>query len=186
MPGLNLHAEVPAPKKPKNRNLKVVLGIAVLVAVPVIGTTLAASITVNSSSAINFGQGVVQATACDSAITVTAASSFVNTSAGGSFNTGDVTISDIASTCYTKRFIITLYPDSSTAVGTCTITNYSGTNSGSPAAVSSAILCDSGTSGVQYTSTTGSGANGTIVVKFGSASSAIAATNVFKVTVETT
>ena len=96
MPGLNLHAEAPAPKKSKNRNLKIVLGIAVLVAVPVIGTTLAASITIGTSNAaINFGQGVVQATACDSAVTVTAATSFTNSTGAGSFKTGDVTITGL-------------------------------------------------------------------------------------------
>ena len=188
MSPLNIHPEeaVNVPKKKKNRTLKVMLGIAALVAVPVVGSTLAASITIGTSNAaINFGQGVVQATACDSAVTVTAATSFTNATGAGSFKTGDVTITGISSSCYAKQFVITLYPDTSTANGTCTITNYSGTPAASAADVSSATTCNSGTTGVQYTSTKGSGADGTIVVKFGSASTPIAATDVYKVTVET-
>ena len=111
MPGLNLHAEVPAPKKSKNRNLKVVLGIAVLVAVPVIGTTLAASITINSGS-VQFGQGYSVAAACDSAITVTPNSTFVETT--NTFSLGTVTISDLdATTCASKTLRIRFYPTTS-------------------------------------------------------------------------
>ena len=186
MSPLNIHPEeeVSVPKKKKNKTLKVMLGIAALVAVPVVGSTLAASITIGTSNAaINFGQGVVQATACDSAVTVTAATSFTNATGAGSFKTGDVTITGISSSCYTKQFIITLYPDTSTSNGSCTITNYSG--AGAAADVSSATTCNSGTTGVQYTSTKGAGTDGTIVVKFGSASTPIAATDVYKVTVET-
>jgi hypothetical protein len=193
MSPLNIHPEeaVNVPKKKKNKTLKVMLGIAALVAVPVVGTTLAASITIGTdNAAINFGQGVVQATACDSAITVTTASAFVNaqynsaspSTSGGSFKLGDVTISDIASSCYAKKFVINVYPDTSTSSGSCTITNYS--SSGAAADVAS-TLCDAGTGSVTYVSTKGSGANGTIVVNFGSASPAISASNVYKVTVET-
>jgi hypothetical protein len=193
MSPLNIHPEeaVNVPKKKKNKTLKVMLGIAALVAVPVVGTTLAASIAINTGSAVQFGQGVVQATACDAAITVTAASAFANAAydqsaspgtTGGSFNLGDVTISDIASTCYAKEFVINVYPSTSTSIGSCTITNYSG--SGTAADVSS-TGCDSGTTSVTYESTKGSGADGEIVVNFGSASPLIDAGEVFKVTVET-
>ena len=194
MSPLNIHPEEAAamPKKKKNKTLKVMLGIAALVAVPVVGTTLAASITIGTdNAAINFGQGVVQATACDSAITVTTDSSFVNaaynsaspTTSGGSFKLGDVTISGIASSCYAKKFTINVYPNTSTSAGYCVVNNYS--TSGTAADVSS-TTCDAGTSSVTYLSTKGTGANGTIVVNFGSASPAISASEVFKVTVETT
>jgi hypothetical protein len=186
MSPLNIHPEeeVTVPKKKKNKSLQVMLGIAALIAVPVVGTTLAASITIGTdNAAINFGQGVVQTTACDSAVVVTAASSFTNATGSGSFKTGDVTITGISSDCYTKQFIVTLYPDTSTSIGSCTITNYSGATVAGAADVS-ATNCNSGTAGVQFTSTKGSGTDGTIVVKFGSASTPIAATNVYKVTVE--
>jgi hypothetical protein len=197
MSPLNIHPEdaVNAPKKKKNKTLKVMLGIAALVAVPVVGTTLAASITIGTdNAAINFGQGVVQATACDSAITVTAASTFANaaynsaspTTTGGSFELGDVTISGIASSCYAKKFTINVYPNTDPSVGYCVINNYSGADSASPAAVSPAAVCSTGTAGVEYQSTTGTGADGTLIIKFGEATSKIAASEVFKVTVETT
>ena len=186
MAPLNIHPEeeVSAKKKKNNKLLKALLGIAALIAVPVIGTTLAASITINTGSAVQFGQGVVQATACDTAITVTAATTFVNAASAGSYSMGDVGLTGISSDCYTKKIIVSVYPDSSTVLGYCQITNYSGVSAGSAADVVSATTCDAGTSGVQYTSTKGTGANGSITVKFGSASSAISASNVYKVTVE--
>ena len=189
MSPLNIHPEeaVNASKKKKNKNLKVMLGIAALVAVPVVGTTLAASITIGTNNAaINFGQGVVQATACDAEITVTTASAFVNATGAGSFKLGDVTISGISTDCNAKKFVINVFPDSSTSVGVCEITNYNGSVAATPVAVTSAAQCaNNTTAGVTYTSTTDA-TNGTIVVKFGSASSAIAASGVYKVTVETT
>jgi hypothetical protein len=196
MSPLNIHPEeaVNVPKKKKNKTLKVMLGIAALVAVPVVGTTLAASITIGTdNAAINFGQGVVQATACDAAITVTTASTFANaaynsaspTTSGGSFNLGDVTISGISTDCNAKKFVINVFPDSSTSVGVCEITNYNGSVAATPVAVASATQCaNNTTAGVTYTSTTNA-TNGTIVVNFGSATSKIAASGVFKVTVET-
>jgi len=185
MSPLNIHPEEDraVTKKKNNKVLKVLLGISALIAVPVIGTTLAASITINTGNAVQFGQGVVQATACDNAITVTAATTFVNAASAGSYSMGDVGLTGISSDCYTKKIIVSIYPDSSTVLGYCQITNYSGVSAGSAADVVLAT-CDAGTSGVQYTSTKGTGTNGSITVKFGSASSAISASNVYKVTVE--
>ena len=188
MSPLNIHPEeaVNLPKKKKNKTLKVMLGIAALIAVPVVGTTLAASITIGTdNAAINFGQGVVQATACDSAITVTTASTFANATGAGSFNLGDVTISGISTACNAKKFVINVFPDSSTTVGVCEITNYNGSVAATPVAVTTAAQCaNNTTAGVTYTSTTDA-TNGSIVVKFGEATSKIAASGVFKVTVET-
>ena len=187
MSPLNIHPEeeVSVPKKKKNKTLKVMLGIAALVAVPVIGTTLAASITIGTNNAaINFGQGVVQATACDSAVTVTTTSTFANATGAGSFKLGNVTIAGIANTCNAKKFVINVYPDSSTSVGVCEITNFNGSDSASPTAVTTDTLCaNDTTAGVKYQSTTDA-SNGTIVVKFGLATSAISASDVYKVTVE--
>ena len=116
MSPLNIHPEeeIAMPKKKKNKSLKVMLGIAALVAVPVVGTTLAASIGINtgSSNQIEFGQGVTQAVACDSSIVVTAGSAFTNASTAGAFALSTVTISDIASTCNGKTFTVRSYSDS--------------------------------------------------------------------------
>jgi hypothetical protein len=114
MSPLNIHPEeaVNVPKKKKNKTLKVMLGIAALVAVPVVGTTLAASIGINTGNNIQFGQGVTQAVACDSAITVTAGSAFTNASTAGAFSLSTVTISGIdTSACDGKTFTIHAYKD---------------------------------------------------------------------------
>ena len=69
---LNLGSdEMPEKKKKSNtRNLKIALGLAAVILVPTIGSTLAGPITVSGGS-LEFGQGVVTTAACDNAITVT-------------------------------------------------------------------------------------------------------------------
>ena len=109
---LNLGSdEIPATKKKSNnRNLKIALGLAAVILVPTIGSTLAGSIAINSGSAVEFGQGIAQATACDTnGITVTPASSFSNSAGAGSFALGTVTIAGIADTCNGKTFKIKAY-----------------------------------------------------------------------------
>lgn len=95
MSPLNIHPEeeVSVPKKKKNKSLKFMLGIAALVAVPTIGSTLAASIGINSGGGVQFGQGVTLATACDSAITLTPAASFNNSD--NTFKLASVTIAGL-------------------------------------------------------------------------------------------
>ena len=52
-------------------NLNNGLGLAAVILVTTIGTTLAGSIVINSNTEIEFGQGIVNTTACDNTITVT-------------------------------------------------------------------------------------------------------------------
>jgi hypothetical protein len=70
----------PAPRKPasKKSNLKSLAGLATVAAVAVLGSTLAANISLGTGSAIEFGQGVQVASACDSAITLSPRANFVN------------------------------------------------------------------------------------------------------------
>ncbi len=70
----------PAPRKTasKKSNLKSLAGLATVAAVAVLGSTLAANISLGTGSAIEFGQGVQVATACDSAITLSPRANFVN------------------------------------------------------------------------------------------------------------
>ena len=104
-------------KKSNTRNLKIALGLAAVILIPSIGSTLASSITLNSGSAVEFGQGIAQATACDSnGITVTPASSFTNTQGAGSFALHTVTIADIADTCNGKTFKIKAYGNTGNAI----------------------------------------------------------------------
>ena len=70
----------PAPRKTasKKSNLKSLAGLATVAAVAVLGSTLAANISLGTGSAIEFGQGVQVASACDSAITLSPRANFVN------------------------------------------------------------------------------------------------------------
>jgi hypothetical protein len=92
MAPLNIHAEESvAPKRKKNKTLKILLGIAALVAVPAIGTTLAATITINTNgAAVQFGQGAVNTAACDTNLDISATSAYSD-----SFKVKTITISDI-------------------------------------------------------------------------------------------
>jgi hypothetical protein len=185
MAPLNIHPEESATKKRKNNKaLKILLGIGALIAVPAIGSTLAAQITIGTG-AIQFGQGVQQATACDSAITVTAASTFSNTATAGAFNMGRVVIDELLDECNTKRFTVTLYGDSSNDVlGSCVVTNLNGAGGATAVSDGDNTPCASGTVGVTFHSADVTNDN-TLTVEFGDATTKIAASGVFKITVET-
>jgi hypothetical protein len=91
MAPLNIHAEESvAPKRKKNKTLKILLGIAALVAVPAIGTTLAQTITINSNGAVQFGQGAITTAACDTGLNLSTTSVYSN-----DFYVKTITISDI-------------------------------------------------------------------------------------------
>ena len=115
MPGLNLERDPLRKIRLLNsRTSKMVFGAAVLLALPLIGTTLAASISINTTNTIQFGQGVVQATACDQDVTVAATTSFANASGAGSFNVDTITLSGISADCALKTFLVRAY-DTTTA-----------------------------------------------------------------------
>jgi len=100
-------------KKSNTRNLKIALGLAAVILVPTIGSTLAGSITVSGGSGITFGQGLVQATSCDGEISVAAATTFDNAASAGSFPLGTITLSALADACSGKTFTIRAFSDSS-------------------------------------------------------------------------
>jgi hypothetical protein len=99
MSPLNIHPEEVAPvsKKKKSKTLKVFLGIGVLVAIPVIGTTFAATIGINGGGAntVQFAQGSIATAACDSAMTVTAGSAYLTVNTVTAFYLKKITISGI-------------------------------------------------------------------------------------------
>ena len=114
---LNLGSdEMPEKKKKSNtRNLKIALGLAAVILVPTIGSTLAGSITV-SGDAIEFGQGVVTTAACDGAITVTPESALV----GVGFIATAIAVTDIgAAGCTGKVFTIKALDIANAALFTC-------------------------------------------------------------------
>ena len=187
MSPLNIHPEEDrsAARKKNNKLLKVLLGIGVLVAVPLIGKTLAASIAINSGSGneVQFGQGVVQATACDNDITVTPVASFVN-EGSGSFKVDTVTITGIADACNGKKFKLTAYGNTGGAL------TLSAGGAGSPACVATPTLAAAGNSISSEGSNTCVGtvapysSAGENIVYFKPASG-LAANTVFKFTLET-
>ncbi|MCX6428806.1 MAG: hypothetical protein NT152_04385 [Actinobacteria bacterium] len=93
-------------RAPKDKPAKIILGIGLLSIAVALGSTLAANININSGP-VEFGQGVAQTTACDSAITITPNSSFDNsatptpaptpTTATGVFVLGSITVSGVDS-----------------------------------------------------------------------------------------
>ena len=96
------------------------------------GSTLAASITLNSGTSVEFGQGVQLVAACDSAITVTPTSTFVNDtdSAQSNFRLATIVLSNVGAGCLGKKLRITGYTSSETM----TVYTKAGTGIGSPLA----------------------------------------------------
>ena len=191
MSPLNIHPEEsqPATKKKNNKLLKALLGISALIAVPVIGTTLAASITINSgtSNQIQFGQGKVQATACDSEVTVSSTTTFDNDStyASSSFKVLTVRVSGIADACSGKRFTLRLYDSSSDTP--LTVASGSATTTALIADVVLATTTWTPTveESANYSAAMTHGASGTSYLTF-TLVTVVAATGVERVTVETT
>jgi len=110
---LNFESSGHTPKGEK-KTLKLLFGIGALVGVVALGSTLAASLNLNSGAPVEFGQGVVQATACDDEITITPYSTFVNEEGGGDYYFSSLKISGIDSSegkCSGKRFLIKAYSD---------------------------------------------------------------------------
>jgi len=108
-------------KKP----FKLVFGIAMLVGTVALGSTLAASINLNSGGPVEFGQGVTQTAACDSEIIVTPYSSFVNGDPGEFMFTrlklegvDTTTGSGSNEGCAGKTFTIKLYDEEGELIGT--------------------------------------------------------------------
>ena len=131
---LKFENSAPAPRKsaPKKSNLKSLAGLATVAAVAVLGSTLAANISLGSSS-IEFGQGVQTTAACDSSITITPKVTFVN-GANPVFMLSTVSFSnlDASSTtaCQGKTLTLNAYGDTSatplqlaTAPGSVALTN---------------------------------------------------------------
>jgi hypothetical protein len=116
------------PVRKKSSSSKAMLGLAGIAAVALLGSTLAANISLNSGTGVEFGQGVAQTTACDSnGVTVTPTATFANAANGGGFNFSTVAFSDVASTCWGKTFTLKAYGDSSATplnIATVTTTAY--------------------------------------------------------------
>jgi hypothetical protein len=180
---LNLDNLPSAPRGRKIHGKFVILG---LVALAGVGTTLAGSITLNSSQQIEFGQAVARTASCDTngGITVAPSAKFTNVNGQtGSFNLGTISITGIDDNCAGRVFTIKGYDDSSqTPINL--ITAASGTPSSS--IVFRIASSQSGaTAGVNVAFTEGGTAN-TDSIQVGPASDATtaSATDIMKLTIE--
>jgi hypothetical protein len=101
-------------RAPKNvKSVKGLVAMAIVGAVAVLGSTLAANISLNSGS-LEFGQGVAITSACDpDGITATPKAIFANSSGAGQYNFASVSLSGIHNGCANDLFTINAYGDTS-------------------------------------------------------------------------
>ena len=111
-------------KKSSTKALVAAAGFAV---VAVMGSTLAANISLNSGT-LEFGQGVAVTSACDgNGITATPKAVFANASGAGGFNFASVAFSGVADACLGKLFTLNAYGDTSATplnIATVSATSY--------------------------------------------------------------
>ena len=101
----------------KKMKLKTYLSYATLViGIFALGSTLASNINLNSNTAVEFGQGVAQATSCtgDEELTVTPFSKYDNSTS--LFYLTDNRISNIPANCKNKEFIIGVQSENSNVI----------------------------------------------------------------------
>jgi len=108
-------------KKRETRNLKIALGVATLILLPTIGSTLAATVTIGTSNTLEFAQGITATTACDSTIKLQPVSSL---NASGVFIISSIELSTLnntgAGSCAGKYLTLKVLNSSNTLA---TITN---------------------------------------------------------------
>ncbi len=184
---LKFESKAPKPRRRKSTN-KPILAIVGVAAVAVLGSTLAASITLNSSTSVEFGQGVAQTSSCDptTGITVNPTATYQNAAnAAGSFKFGTIALTGISSDCAGKMFTIKVYDNASS--DPLTINSASGTTAwkfatfyfASPTATNKSSNIN--TDVTSYAA--GSGDNGTYTVSFPTTGQ-IDPADVFKITLE--
>ena len=142
----------------------------------VMQTTLAANISLNSGTAVEFGQGISQTVSCSGAtnLSVTPNANFTNASGGGAFYFSSITISNIPTTCYGKDFTIKAFGNT----GNSPLALFNTTSTDAVVYNNSGSF-EVGTGGTGLTVTSGSGSFTTTF------SSPVAlSSSVFKITIE--
>ena len=99
-------------KKSNTRNLKIALGLAAVILIPSIGSTLAGSIAVGTGS-VEFGQGTTATAACDSSINIIPTSTYTST---GSFALTSISVGSLETTCNNKYLKIKVIDSENTTV----------------------------------------------------------------------
>jgi hypothetical protein len=171
-------------RKKSNGNLKSLAGLATVAAIAVLGSTLAASISLGTGSGIEFGQGVQTTAACDDTIVVTPSVRFINAAGAGTFYLSTISLSsiDFRSTTYCtgKTFTLSAYNDSS-ATPLQLATGSGAINQATFGVAASGVA--TGTSGISLsTSNTATNQYGTVTLGFGTPSSTSGA--VYKITLQ--
>jgi hypothetical protein len=145
-------------RSPKKRaRLVTIIGGAFLFAA--VGSTFAANITINTSNSLEFGQGLTQAVACESTISVTPINRFVNSAGGGAFYLETITVTDTEtvssstglSKCIGKSIKVSIFGNTGDAktfgtVTSCTVpvSAYSASGTGYTHGITSSSLSCSG------------------------------------------
>jgi hypothetical protein len=134
----------------KKNNLRALVGLAAIAGVAVLGSTLAANISLNDGAPVEFGQGVQVTSACDNEITLTPTAVFVNGSTP-LFMLSTISFSGVdassTTTCQGKTLSLSAYGESSstplqlatsnsTALTTATI----GITSGTPTSTTGTLI----------------------------------------------
>ncbi len=175
------------PRRKKNNNLKSLAGLASVAAIAVLGSTLAANISLGSASGIEFGQGVQVTSACDAdGITVTPTTRFINAAGAGTFYLSTIALTNIDLTddtkCVGKVFTLNAYNDAEATPLQLA------TSSGGSTPISSATFANStgstfvGTSGISVAGSGNGGGTGAVTLGFGTPSSTSGA--VYKITLQ--
>jgi hypothetical protein len=141
----------------KRGRLVTIIGGAFLFAA--VGSTFAANITINTSNSLEYGQGLTQAVACESTISVTPINRFVNSAGGGAFYLETITVTDTEtvssstglSNCIGKSIKVSIFGNTGDAktfgsVTSCTVpvSAYSASGTGYTHGITSSSLSCSG------------------------------------------
>jgi len=173
-------------KAKKSNNLKSLAGLATVAAIAVLGSTLAANISLGSGTGIEFGQGVQTTAACDSSITVTPTVRFINAAGAGTFYLSTISLTNVdltnSTACVGKTFTLSAYNDS-----TATPLPLA-TSSVDSSLISQATFANSsgstfvGTAGISVTGSGNGGGTGAFTLGFGTPASTSGA--VYKITLQ--
>ena len=174
--------------KPSNKRNRLITAIAGAFFVAAVGSTFAANITINTNNSLEYGQGLTQAAACDSSMTIQPVNRYVNESGStGKFYIETITVTDAATTsastglgnCINKKLKITAY-DSGTAgaLFSCQVT---------PTSYSTNLLASGGVTNISNCSSgvyTGKSTGFDLSFTNPASTPGVQAGNIYKITIE--
>jgi hypothetical protein len=174
-------------RKKSNGNLKSLAGLATVAAIAVLGSTLAANISLGTGSGIEFGQGVQTTAACDDSVVVTPSVRFINASGAGTFYLSTISLSSVdlssTSTCVGKLFTLSAYNDSAATpvqIATSTVNTSLGITQATFANSTGSTFV--GTTGITVTGSGNGTTSGAFTLGFGTPSATSGA--VYKITLQ--